>query len=86
MNDGLEPDTQQNGSDRVVSLSRLHETVTTWRATDADDWSAVLAGGYTRDGWWDGLTIVDLATMTQREVPVAGRPQAVVAVTLPAAG
>lgn len=74
-----------DGTDAVVPLSRLHETVATWRASDADAWSAVLAGGYTRDGWWDGLTIVDLATLEQREVPVAGRPQAVVAVTLPAA-
>lgn len=75
-----------DGTDAVVPLARLHETVTTWRATDADAWSAVLAGGYTRDGWWDGLTIVDLETLEQREVPVAGRPQAVVAVTLPADG
>ncbi|WP_144720591.1 YncE family protein [Agrococcus jejuensis] len=74
-----------DGTDAVVPLSRLHETVTTWRATDADAWSAVLAGGYTRDGWWDGLTIVDLETLQQREVPVVGRPQAVVAVTLPGA-
>ncbi|SDH72285.1 YncE family protein [Agrococcus jejuensis] len=73
-----------DGTDAVVPLTRLHETVATWRATDADAWSAVLAGGYTRDGWWDGLTIVDLATLEQREVPVAGRPQAVVAVALPA--
>lgn len=74
----LRPD----GTDDVVPLARLHETATTWR-TDADDaWSVVLAGGYTRDGWWDGLTIVDLETLAQREVPLAGRPQAVVAVTL----
>ena len=69
-------------ADAVVPLSRLHETVATWRASDDDGWSAVLAGGYTRDGWWDGLTIVDLATLEQREVPVAGRPQAIVSVSL----
>jgi hypothetical protein len=58
--------------------------VTAWRASDDDGWSVVLGGGYTREGWWDGLTIVDLATGAMREVPVIGRPQAVVAVTLPA--
>ncbi|GAA2171211.1 lipoprotein [Agrococcus versicolor] len=72
-----------DGADVVVPLARLHETVVPWRADGDDAWSAVLAGGYTRDGWWDGLTIVDLDTLAQREVPVAGRPQAIVAVTLP---
>ncbi|MFC7431366.1 MULTISPECIES: YncE family protein [unclassified Agrococcus] len=75
----LRPD----GTDQVVPLAQMHETATVWRADADDAWSAVLAGGSTRDGWWDGLTIVDLDTLAQREIPVAGRPQAVVAATLP---
>ncbi|WP_306231904.1 YncE family protein [Agrococcus beijingensis] len=47
-------------------------------------WSIVLAGGYTRDGWWDGLTVVDPSSGSVREVALAGRPQHVIAATLPA--
>lgn len=73
-----------SGDERVVPLEHPHETVAIWQPEPDAPWTAVLAGGFTRDGWWDGLTLVDPATGAVREVPLAGRPQLVVAATLPA--
>jgi len=72
-----------DGDEVVVPLARPHETVAIWQPDADDDWEAVLAGGFTRDGWWDGLTLVDPAGSI-REVPLEGRPQHVVSATLPA--
>ncbi len=77
------------GDERVIPLAHPHETVAIWpapadaattgtgadAAADAPGWVAVLAGGFTRDGWWDGLTVVDPATGDVREIPLEGRPQ-----------
>lgn len=49
----LDPET---GVERVVALERAHETVAIWQPEDGAPWQAVLAGGFTRDGWWNGLT------------------------------
>ncbi len=67
-----------DGRERLIPLDRLHETVTPWQNPETDSSYAVLGGGYTRDGAWDGATVVDLTTSTQYEIAVPGRPQAVV--------
>lgn len=79
------------GEEQVVALERPHETAAVWRPgdgpwqLDADgDWQVVLAGGFTREGWWDGLTVVDPASGAVREIALEGRPQAIVAASLPA--
>jgi len=66
------------GEERVEALDRVHETATTW--TDPADGAlkAVLAGGYTQSGAWDGATVVDLATLETYEIQIPGRPQVVV--------
>lgn len=66
------------GDARVVPLRRPHETVTTWRSPRGR-LHAVLAGGYTREGAWDGATVIDLKTLRHREIAIPGRPQTIVA-------
>lgn len=75
------------GDSTVLPTERRHETVTVWQHDGAA--FGVLAGGYTQDGAWDGLTVLPLAAALDGadesyEIPVPGRPQAVVPVTLPA--
>ena len=72
------------GDEQVIALERPHETVAIWQPAADSGWQAVLAGGFTRDGWWDGLTIVDPASGETRELPLMGRPQHVIAAELPA--
>jgi hypothetical protein len=67
------------GKEELVPLDRLHETVTTWADPRTGARSAVLAGGYTRNGAWDGLTVVDLDTHKLHEISIDGRPQTIVA-------
>ncbi|MFD6447932.1 hypothetical protein ACFWEJ_22710 [Promicromonospora sp. NPDC060204] len=74
------------GDSTVLPTDRRHETVAIWQ--DADAAFGVLAGGYTQDGAWDGLTVLPLETALDGadesyEIRVPGRPQAVVPVTLP---
>lgn len=71
------------GDERVIALERPHETVAIWQPEEDGAWQAVLAGGYTRDGWWDGLTIVDAASGEVRELPLTGRPQHLITAELP---
>jgi DNA-binding beta-propeller fold protein YncE len=75
-----------SGGSAVLPTHRRHETVTVWQ----DDGAAygVLAGGYTQDGAWDGLTVLPLEAARRGadesyEIQVPGRPQTVVPVTLP---
>ncbi|WP_413317298.1 hypothetical protein AA0Z99_10985 [Agrococcus sp. 1P02AA] len=87
----LDPST---GDERVIPLAHPHEAVAIWpgsgdaaatgAAGPAGDpaWAAVLAGGFTRDGWWDGLTVVDPVSGAAREIPLQGRPQHVVVASL----
>ncbi|MCH1881428.1 hypothetical protein [Agrococcus sp. ARC_14] len=72
------------GEEEVVALEHPHETVAIWQPADDAAWQAVLAGGFTRDGWWDGLTLIDPASGAVREIPLEGRPQHVIAAELPA--
>ena len=74
------------GGSTVLPTKRRHETAAIWQ--DADKTYGVLAGGYTQDGAWDGMTVVPLdaalgGTDDSYEIRVPGRPQAVVPVTLP---
>ncbi|MGW0667190.1 YncE family protein [Streptomyces sp. NPDC002746] len=46
-----------DGTERVVPLDGPHEDV----AVSADGRTAYVTGGFTRDGYWNGLTVVDLA-------------------------
>lgn len=66
-----------SGEERVVPLSPPHETVAVWRDADGAEYAAV-AGGNTRDAGWDGLTLVSLADLSVRELPVPDHPQVVV--------
>ncbi|WAC66866.1 hypothetical protein OVA14_03590 [Agrococcus sp. SL85] len=77
----LDPGTRE---EQVVTLERPHETAAIWQPDAGGGWQAVLAGGFTRDGWWDGLTVVDPASGAVREIALDGRPQAIVAAALPA--
>jgi len=66
------------GKERVVPLSRPHETVAAWRDASGREFAAV-AGGNTRDEGWNGITLVDLKDRSLRELAVPDYPQAVVA-------
>ncbi len=69
-----------SGEERVVPLNRLHETVIPWTDPSSGREKALLSGGHTRDGFWEGITVVDLETLEQHELAVPGRPQALAAV------
>ncbi|MEU4923171.1 hypothetical protein AB0G29_27960 [Streptomyces parvus] len=45
-----------DGTERVVPLEGPHEDV----AVSADGSTAYVTGGFTRDGYWNGITVVDL--------------------------
>ncbi|WGD38161.1 hypothetical protein [Lysinibacter sp. HNR] len=67
-----------DGSERVVPLTKLHETVTAWTNPVTGTRTAVLGGGYTRAGSWDGATVVELDSLETYEISVPGRPQVVI--------
>ncbi|MEU6294227.1 YncE family protein [Streptomyces erythrochromogenes] len=58
------------GTERVVPLEGPHEDV----AVSRDGRTAYVTGGYTRDGHWNGITVVDLDTGTTRRLPAGTRP------------
>ncbi|MFJ9640958.1 hypothetical protein [Streptomyces sp. NPDC101178] len=45
-----------DGTERIVPLEGPHEDV----AVSADGRTAYVTGGFTRDGYWNGITVVDL--------------------------
>ncbi|MEU9337659.1 hypothetical protein AB0D49_31605 [Streptomyces sp. NPDC048290] len=59
-----------DGAERVIPLDGPHESV----AVGADGRTAYVSGGFTRDGYWDGLTVVDLESGRTRKLPVGERP------------
>ncbi|MFE7131975.1 YncE family protein [Streptomyces sp. NPDC057638] len=59
-----------DGRERVVPLDGAHEDV----AVSRDGRTAYVTGGFTRDGSWDGLTVVDLREGTTRKLPGGSRP------------
>lgn len=58
------------GAERVYPLDGPHEDV----AVSADGRTAYVTGGFTRDGSWDGLTVVDLADGSTHRLPAGSRP------------
>ncbi|MFD5422531.1 hypothetical protein ACFWJT_31510 [Streptomyces sp. NPDC127069] len=58
------------GAERVYPLEGPHEAV----AVSRDGRTAYVTGGYTRDGYWNGLTVVDLAGGATRRLPAGTRP------------
>ncbi|WP_030738625.1 YncE family protein [Streptomyces sp. NRRL F-2890] len=59
-----------DGRERLIPLEGPHENV----VLSADGGTAFVTGGFTRDGYWDGITVVDLAAGTSRRLPVGHRP------------
>ncbi|MEU4068345.1 hypothetical protein AB0F25_39145 [Streptomyces wedmorensis] len=58
------------GAERVYPLEGPHEGV----AVSRDGRTAYVTGGFTRDGYWDGLTVVDLASGDTRRLAAGSRP------------
>ncbi|MEU5986071.1 hypothetical protein [Streptomyces sp. NPDC047434] len=63
-----------DGTERIIPLDGPHENV----AVSKDGRTAYVTGGFTRDGSWDGLTVVDLASGGTRRVAAGERPLGVV--------
>ncbi|MFF5454096.1 YncE family protein [Streptomyces sp. NPDC012950] len=59
-----------DGTERVYPLEGPHEGV----AVSRDGRTAYVTGGFTRDGHWDGLTVVDLASGDSRRLAAGSRP------------
>ncbi|MFE4693920.1 YncE family protein [Streptomyces sp. NPDC056749] len=59
-----------DGEERVIPLDGPHEDV----VVTADGRTAYVSGGFTRDGHWDGLSVVDVATGDVTRVPAGTRP------------
>ncbi|MEU3597681.1 YncE family protein [Streptomyces sp. NPDC006798] len=60
----------KDGRERIVPLDGPHEDV----AVSADGRTAYVTGGFTRDGYWDGITVVDLASGETRRLAGGERP------------
>ncbi|MBT2470826.1 hypothetical protein J7E97_23900 [Streptomyces sp. ISL-66] len=59
-----------DGAERVYPLDGPHEDV----AVSRDGRTAYVTGGYTRDGYWNGITVVDLDTGSSRRLAAGSRP------------
>ncbi|MFJ7272062.1 hypothetical protein ACIQV3_36460 [Streptomyces sp. NPDC099050] len=59
-----------DGSERVYPLDGPHEDV----AVSRDGRTAYVTGGYTRDGYWNGITVVDLDGGGGRRLAAGSRP------------
>ncbi|MEU8528601.1 MULTISPECIES: hypothetical protein [Streptomyces] len=59
-----------DGKERVYELDGPHEDV----AVSADGRTAYVTGGFTRDGYWDGITVVDLDSGDTRRLAAGERP------------
>ncbi len=62
------------GVERVYPLDGPHEDV----AVSEDGRTAYVTGGFTRDGYWDGISVVDLASGDVQRLPAGARPLGVV--------
>ncbi|MER7761620.1 YncE family protein [Streptomyces sp. NPDC097619] len=67
-----------DGRERVVPLEGPHEDV----VLSPDGRTAYVTGGFTRDGYWDGISVVDAAGGGVTRIAVGSRPLG--AVVLPA--
>lgn len=61
---------EPGGDERVIPLDGAHEDVT----VTEDGRTAYVTGGFTRDGSWDGITVVDLDSGDTRRLPAGVRP------------
>ncbi|MFZ3474572.1 hypothetical protein ACODT3_03220 [Streptomyces sp. 4.24] len=59
-----------DGTERVYPLEGPHEDV----AVSRDGRTAYVTGGYTRDGYWNGITVVDLDSGNSRRLAAGSRP------------
>ncbi|MGP3773426.1 YncE family protein [Streptomyces sp. SDT5-1] len=59
-----------DGKEKVIPLDGPHEDV----AVSQDGRTAYVTGGFTRDGYWNGITVVDLGSGETRRLPVGERP------------
>ncbi|MFF9912498.1 YncE family protein [Streptomyces sp. NPDC013457] len=59
-----------DGTERVYPLEGPHEDV----AVSEDGRTVYVTGGFTRDGWWDGITVVDVESGGTRRLPAGERP------------
>lgn len=59
-----------HGDERIIPLDGPHEDV----AVSADGRTAYVTGGFTRDGYWDGITVVDLDSGDTRRLEAGSRP------------
>ncbi|WP_122619251.1 hypothetical protein [Streptomyces sp. Tu 4128] len=59
-----------DGDERVIGLDGPHESV----AVSSDGRTAYVSGGFTRDGYWNGLSVVDTGTGRVTRLPVGERP------------
>ncbi|MFF7813898.1 YncE family protein [Streptomyces sp. NPDC007945] len=62
------------GRERVYPLDGPHEDV----AVSKDGRTAYVTGGFTRDGYWDGISVVDLASGEVKRLAAGSRPLGVV--------
>ncbi|MFG2429591.1 YncE family protein [Streptomyces sp. NPDC048590] len=59
-----------DGEERVIPLDGPHEEV----AVAPDGRTAYVSGGFTRNGYWNGISVVDLTTGEVKRVGVGRRP------------
>ncbi|MEU7110651.1 YncE family protein [Streptomyces sp. NPDC046182] len=59
-----------DGAERVYPLEGPHEDV----AVSEDGRTAYVTGGFTRDGWWDGITVLDVRSGETERLAAGGRP------------
>ncbi|MFF8806231.1 YncE family protein [Streptomyces omiyaensis] len=62
------------GVERVYPLDGPHEDV----AVSRDGRTAYVTGGFTRDGYWDGISVVDLGSGEVKRLAAGARPLGVV--------
>lgn len=64
----------KDGKEKVFPLEGPHEDV----AVSEDGATAYVTGGFTRDGFWNGITVIDLTSGDTRRLPAGERPLGVV--------
>ncbi|MFE6997252.1 YncE family protein [Microbacterium sp. NPDC057659] len=65
----------ESGDERLLPLEKGHENVIEWLDSPDGRRKAILTGGTTSRGPWNGLAIVDLESLELTEINVADRPQ-----------
>jgi DNA-binding beta-propeller fold protein YncE len=60
----------RSGQERIIPLDGPHEAV----ALSTDGATAYVSGGFTRAGYWNGLSIVDVASGKVTRLPAGHRP------------